>query len=207
LPQHPAWVRAHPEKRRSRQSRTRSPPLPCRHVLSRHSIPEHGTRGDGFRAARMAARPSVDPLRPLRVRSSLSCRRTVSAGDGREARRWRCPRPLRVLERQARAGYRPGRLKHHDRQPRQRRVCQSRSAPPRGRRHGRHMPLWRGYPQREAHPTVDRQQKGARLHGAVDGRKQARGCKRTYRIQHRLSTHPRAFRQKHPGFHERAGTI
>ncbi|WP_267471470.1 peroxide stress protein YaaA [Collinsella aerofaciens] len=32
------------------------------------------------------------------------------------------------MERQARAGYRPGRLKHHDRQPRQRRVCQSRSA-------------------------------------------------------------------------------
>ena len=50
------------------------------------------------------------------------------------------------------------------------------------RRHGRHMPLWRGYPQREAHPTVDRQQKGARLHGAVDGRKQARGCKRAHRV-------------------------
>ena len=60
---------------------------PRHHVLSRHSVPEHGTRGDGFSAARMAARPSVDPLRPLRVRSSLPCRRTVSTGDGREARR------------------------------------------------------------------------------------------------------------------------
>ena len=43
-------------------------------VLSRHSIPEHGARGDGFRTARMAARPSVDPLGPLRMRTPLSCR-------------------------------------------------------------------------------------------------------------------------------------
>ncbi len=57
-------------------------------VMSYHGIQYQSmARGDGFRAARMAARPSVDPLRPLRVRSPLSCRRTVSVGDGREARR------------------------------------------------------------------------------------------------------------------------
>ena len=58
----------------------------------------------------------------------------------------------------------------------------------------RHMPLWRGYPQREAHPTVDRQQKGARLHGAVDGRKQARGYKRAHRVRRWLSSLSRAFK-------------
>ena len=31
---------------------TRPSPLPCCHVLSRHSIPEHGARGDGCRTAR-----------------------------------------------------------------------------------------------------------------------------------------------------------
>ena len=80
------------------------------------------------------------------------------------------------------AGYRPGKLKPHDRQPRQRRVRQSRSAPSRGRRHGRHVPLWRRHPQRQAHPALDRQQKGTWFHGALDGRKQARGCKRAHRV-------------------------
>ena len=66
--------------------------------------------------------------------------------------------------------------------------------PPRERRHGRHMPLWRGYPQRQAHPALDRQQKGARLHGALDGRKQARGCKRAHRVRRWLSSLSRAFK-------------
>lgn len=69
-----------------------------------------------------------------------------------------------------------------------------RSAPPRGRRHSRHVPLWRRHPQRKTHPTVDRQQKGARLHGALDGRKQARGCKRAHRVRRWLSTLSRAFK-------------
>ena len=47
----------------------------------------------------------------------------------------------------------------------------------------------------------------ARLHGAVDGRKQARGCKRTYRIQHRLSAHPRALIPRHPRVHQRTDAL
>lgn len=54
--------------------------------------------------------------------------------------------------------------------------------PSRGRRHGRHVPLWRRHPQRQAHPALDRQQKGTWFHGALDGRKQARGCKRAHRV-------------------------
>ena len=54
------------------RTRPSPPPLPSCPIT--HSIPEHGTRGDGFRAARMAARPSVDPIGPLRMRTPLSCR-------------------------------------------------------------------------------------------------------------------------------------
>lgn len=48
------------------------------------------------------------------------------------------------------------------------------------------------------------QQKGARLHGAVDGRKQARGCKRAHRVRRWLSTLSRALMPRHPRVHQRA---
>lgn len=48
--------------------------LPRRHVLPRHPIPKYGARGHGCRAARMAAKPSLDPLGTLRMRTPLSCR-------------------------------------------------------------------------------------------------------------------------------------
>ena len=108
-------------------------PLPRRHVLSRHSIPEHGARGDGCRTARTgcktisgSSRDSTDAYAPF-----TACR-PVSARNGGEALPSTMPETsTRFGANQARAGYRPGRLQHHDRQPRQRGVRQSRSAPPR----------------------------------------------------------------------------
>ena len=66
--------------------------------------------------------------------------------------------------------------------------------PSRRRRHNHHLSLWRRCPQRQAHPAIDRQQKGTRLHGALDGRKQARGCKRAHRVRRWLSSPSRAFK-------------
>ena len=126
---------------------------------------------------------------------------------GAKACRRRCPRPLRILgDKLARAIAPAG---SNTTIVNLASVEYAKAVLPhlRGRRRSRHMPLWRGHPQREAHPTVDRQQKarGSMVRWMAENKLEDASELTAFNIGYR---HIPSFQTKNTlGFHERAGTI